>query len=189
MASIGGDTTFTSNLEYRIPIVGSAMFSIFDDFGMDVVTNRGQLKQSPEGFASITAPLYGCPVFNNGSCQGGIPGSQVGFQRNIRPILGTNTVPRMSIGGEFSLIMPILNAPIRVYYAYNPLRLYERPYCNDVVLGAKVQSCSAELITRDLFPPGGAGDYTWQQAIQAYGAQNLFREPRKTFRLTVSSTF
>ena len=189
VASIGGDTTFTSNMEYRIPIVGSAMFSVFDDFGMDVVTNRGQLKQSPEGFASITAPLYGCPVFNNGSCQGGIPGSQVGFQRNIRPILGTNTVPRMSVGGEFSVIMPILNAPIRIYYAYNPLRLYERPYCNDVVLGAKVQSCSAELITRDLFPPGGAGDYTWQQAIQAYGAQNLFREPRKTFRLSVSSTF
>jgi len=189
IASIGGDTTFTSNIEYRFPIVGSAMFSLFDDFGMDVVTNRGQLKQSPEGFASITAPLYGCPVFNNGSCQGGIPGSQVGFQRNIRPILGTNTVPRMSVGGEFSIIMPILNAPVRIYYAYNPLRLFERPYCNDVLLGAKVQSCSAELITRDLFPPGGAGDYTWQQAIQAYGAQNLFREPRKTFRLTVSSTF
>jgi len=189
VASIGGDTTLTSNIEYRFPIVGSAMFSLFDDFGLDVVTNRGQLKQSPEGFASITAPLYGCPVFNNGSCQGGIPGSQVGFQRNIRPILGTNTVPRMSVGGEFSVIMPILNAPVRIYYAYNPLRLYERPYCNDVLLGAKVQSCSAELITRDLFPPGGAGDYTWQQAVQAFGAQNLFREPRKTFRLTVSSTF
>jgi outer membrane protein insertion porin family len=189
VASIGGDTTFTSNLEYRIPIVGSAMFSLFDDFGMDVVTNRGQLKQSPQGFASLTAPLYGCPVFNNGSCQGGIPGSQVGFQRNIRPILGTNTVPRMSVGGEFSIMMPILNAPVRIYYAYNPLRLFERPYCNDVLLGSKVQSCSAELITRDLFPPGGAGDYTWQQAIQGFGAQNLFREPRKTFRLSVSSTF
>ena len=165
------------------------MFSVLDDFRMDVVTNRGHLKQSPEGFASITAPLYGCPVFNNGSCQGGIPGSQVGFQRNIRPIAGTNTVPRMSVGGEFSIIMPILNAPIRIYYAYNPLRLYERPYCNDVHLGSKVQSCSAELITRDLFPPGGAGDYTWQQAIEGFGAQNLFREPRKTFRLSVSSTF
>ena len=189
VASIGGDTTFTSNLEYRIPIVGSAMFSLFDDFGLDMVTNRGQLKQSPEGFASITAPLYGCPVYNNGSCQGGIPGSQVGFQRNIRPILGTNVVPRMSVGGEISVIMPVINAPFRLYYAYNPLRLYERPYCNDVILGAKVQSCSTELITRDLFPPGGAGDYTWQQAIQAFGAQNLFREPRKTFRLSVSTTF
>lgn len=189
IASIGGDMNFTSNLEYRIPIVGSAMFSFFSDFGMDVVSNRGQLKQSPEGFASLTAPLYGCPVYNNGSCQGGIPGSQVGFQRDIRPIAGTNTVPRMSVGGEFSVMMPILNAPVRIYYAYNPLRLYERPYCNDVVLGANVQSCTAQLITRDMFPPGGAGDYTWQQAIQGFGAQNLFREPRKTFRLSVSTTF
>ncbi len=156
---------------------------------MDVVTNRGQLKQSPEGFASLTAPLYGCPVYNNGSCQGGIPGSQVGFQRDIRPVAGTNVVPRMSLGGEFSIIMPVINAPFRLYYAYNPLRLYERPYCNDVALGAKVQSCTAELITRDMFPPGGAGDYTYLQTIQGYGAQNLFREPRKTFRLTVSTTF
>jgi outer membrane protein insertion porin family len=189
IASIGGDTSFTTNAEYRIPIAGPVTFSFFDDFGLDVATNRGQLMQSPEGFASLTAPLYGCPVYNNGSCQGGIPGSQVGFQKDIRPIAGTNFVPRMSVGGELGVIMPVVNAPFRLYYAYNPLRLYERPYCNDVTLGGKVQSCSAELITRDMFPPGGAGDYTWQEAIQAYGAQNLFREPRKTFRLTVSTTF
>ncbi len=189
VASIGGDTNLNTNLEYRIPIVGTLMFSIFDDFGVDVATNKGQLKQSPEGFASLTAPLYGCPVYNNGSCQGGIPGSKVGFQQNIRPISGTNLVPRMSLGGELSIIMPIVNAPFRLYYAYNPLRLYESPYCNDVVVGGKQGSCSAQLITRDMFPPGGAGDYTYNEAIQAYGARYLFREPRKTFRLTVSTTF
>jgi outer membrane protein insertion porin family len=189
IASIGGDTSLTTNAEYRIPIAGPVTFSLFDDFGLDVATNRGQLKQSPEGFASLTAPLYGCPVYNNGACQGGIPGSQVGIQKDIRPVAGTNLVPRMSLGGELGVIMPVVNAPFRLYYAYNPLRLYERPYCNDVVLGGKVQSCSAELITRDMFPPGGAGDFTDAQAIQAYGAQNLFREPRKTFRLTVSTTF
>ncbi len=186
---IGGDSSLTANMEYRIPIVGSATISFFDDFGLDVATLRSQLKQSPEGFASLTAPLYGCPVYNNGSCQGGIPGSEVGFERDIHPVAGTNIVPRMSLGGEFSIIMPIVNAPFRIYYAYNPLRLYERPYCNDVALGAKVQSCSAELITRDLFPPGGAGDYTYAEALAGYGAQNLFREPRKTFRLSVSTTF
>ena len=189
IASIGGDTNLTTNAEYRIPIAGPVTFSFFDDFGLDLALNHGQLQQSPEGFASLTAPLYGCPVYNNGSCQGGIPGSQVGFQKDIRPVAGTNFVPRMSLGGELSVIMPIVNAPFRLYYAYNPLRLYERPYCNDVNLGGKVQSCSAQLITRDMFPPGGAGDYTYSQAIQAYGAQNLFREPRKTFRLTVSTTF
>ena len=189
IASIGGDTSFTANAEYRIPIAGPVTFAFFDDFGIDSALNKGQLKQSPQGFASLTAPLYGCPVFNNGSCQGGIPGSQVGFVRDIRPISGTNFVPRMSTGAEISVIMPIINAPFRLYYAYNPLRLYERPYCNAVVVGSSNQSCTSQLITRDLFPPGGAGDYTYQGAIQAYGARNLFREPRKTFRLTVSTTF
>jgi len=189
IASIGGDTNLSANAEYRIPIAGPVTFSFFDDFGIDSALNHGQLKQSPEGFATLIAPLYGCPVYNNGSCQGGIPGSEVGFQRNIRPISGTNFVPRMSLGAELGVIMPVVNAPFRFYFAYNPLRLYERPYCNDVNLGSKVQSCSAQLITRDLFPPGGAGDYTYNEAIEAYGAQNLFHEPRKTFRLTVSTTF
>jgi outer membrane protein insertion porin family len=194
VASIGGDANLISNAEYRIPIAGPVMISVFDDFGIDVALNHGQLKQSPEGFASLTAPLYGCPVYNNGSCQGGTPGSKVGplgegFQPNIRPIFGTNFVPRMSTGAELSVIMPIINAPFRIYYAYNPLRLYETPYCNDVILGGKRGSCSAELITRSLFPPGGAGDYTYAESIQAYGSRYLFREPRKTFRLTVSTTF
>jgi outer membrane protein insertion porin family len=189
VASIGGDTNLTSNAEYRIPIAGPVTFSFFDDFGITTALDKGQLKQSPEGFASLTAPLYGCPVYNNGSCQGGIPGSQVGFTPNIRPISGTNFVPRMSTGAEISVIMPIINAPFRLYYAYNPLRLYERPYCNNVILGGNKESCTAQLITRDLFPPGGAGDYTYAESLAGYGAKYLFREPRKTFRLTISTTF
>ena len=188
IASIGGDTNFTANAEYRIPIAGPVTFSFFDDFGIDTALNKGQLMQSPEGFASLTAPLYGCPVWNNGACQGGIPGSLVGFQRNIHPIAGTNFVPRMSTGAEISVIMPVVNAPFRLYYAYNPLRLYERPYC-DLGLGSRNQSCTAQLITRGMFPTGGAGDYTFNEVSAAYGAQESFREPRKTFRLTVSTTF
>ena len=189
VASIGGDANLITNVEYRIPVVGPFTLAFFNDFGINSALNKGQLKQSPEGFASLIAPLYGCPVFNNGSCQGGIPGSQVGFKQDIRPITGTNFVPRMSTGAELSVIMPIVNAPFRLYYAFNPLRLYERPYCNDVVNGQKQSSCSAELITRSMFPPGGAGDFTYGEALQAYGSQYVFREPRKTFRLTISTTF
>jgi outer membrane protein insertion porin family len=202
IASVGGDTNLTTNLEYRIPIAGPVTFSFFDDFGIDTALNKGQLKQSPEGFATLTSPLYGCPTLitavtsdgTTNTCAGGISGDKVGpagegFQRNIRPISGTNFVPRMSTGAEISVIMPIINAPFRLYYAYNPLRLYERPYCNSVLTGNKVESCSAELITSDLFPNTDAGAYSYAQAIQAYGARNQFREPRKTFRLTVSTTF
>ena len=188
ISSIGGDSNLTTNVEYRIPIVGPVTIAFFDDFGIDAALNKGQLKQSPEGFASLTAPLYGCPVWNNGACQGGIPGSQVGFLRNIHPISGTNVVPRMSIGGELSVLMPVINAPFRFYYAYNPLRLYEQPYCN-LGLGSNKDSCSGELITRSMFPTGGAGDYTYSEVTAAYGARNIFREPRKTFRFTVSTTF
>jgi outer membrane protein insertion porin family len=199
IASIGGDTSLTTNIDYRIPIAGPVMFSFFDDFGIDVALNKGQLKQSVEGFASLTTPLYGCPVAdtNTGACTGGIPGSQVGFQRNIRPISGTNFVPRMSTGAELSVIMPVINAPVRIYYAYNPLRLFERPYCNTVGLGTNKQSCTAQLITPDMFPnassdcthPNNAGTYTYCEAIADYGSGYLFREPRKTFRMTVSTTF
>jgi outer membrane protein insertion porin family len=189
IASIGGDTNLTANAEYRIPIAGPVTFALFDDFGIDTALNKGQLKQSVEGFATLTAPLYGCQTISNGACLSDIHGSEVGFQRDIRPISGTNFLPRMSTGAEISVIMPVINAPFRLYYAYNPLRLYERPYCNTVNLGGNKESCSAQLITRDLFPQGGAGDYTYQEAIQAYGSRNLFREPRKTFRLTVSTTF
>jgi outer membrane protein insertion porin family len=188
IASIGGDTNLVANAEYRIPIAGPVTLSFFDDFGIDTALDKGQLKQSPEGFASLTAPLYGCPAYNNGSCQDGIPGSQVGFKPDIHPIGGTNFVPRMSLGGEISVIMPVINAPIRFYYAYNPLRLYERPYC-DLGIGSKNYSCSAELITRSMFPVGGAGDFTYNEVVGAYKVEDIFREPRKTFRLAISTSF
>jgi outer membrane protein insertion porin family len=189
IVSIGGDANLVSNAEYRIPIAGPVTLSFFDDFGIDSALNKGQLKQSPEGFATLVAPLYGCPVYNNGACEGGTPGSQVGFQRNIHVISGTNFVPRMSTGAELSVIMPVINAPFRFYYAYNPLRLFEKPYCNLGIGSGKNQSCSAQLITREMFPAGGAGDFTYLEAIQGYGARDEFREPRKTFRFTVSTTF
>jgi outer membrane protein insertion porin family len=58
-----------------------------------------------------------------------------------------------------------------------------------VLVGGKQGSCSAELITRSMFPSGGAGDYTYEEAIQGYGSRYVFREPRKTFRFTISTTF
>ena len=173
VVSVGGDTNFTNNMEYRIPIAGPVTFAFFNDFGIDAALSKTQLKQSPEGAASLNAPLYGCPVYNNGTCEGGV---QIHFDQYIRPLPGTNFVPRMSTGAELQVVMPIINAPFRIYYAFNPLRL-ER------------QDQGENLITREMFPAGGAGDFSYAEAQQAYGSRYQLREPRKTFRLTVSTTF
>ncbi|HTV06713.1 MAG TPA: outer membrane protein assembly factor BamA [Acidobacteriaceae bacterium] len=174
IASIGGDVSFTTNTEYRIPIYARVVtFNIFNDFGMDMAVDTNQLKQSPEGIALLNSPLYGCPNYNNGACQGGV---QIQFSHTIDPIPGTDYVPRMSTGAEIDVMMPIIHAPFRLYYAYNPLRLDKDFYAED-------------LITRSMFPAGGAGDYSYAQAQQAYGSLYQLREPAKTFRLAVSTTF
>ena len=149
------------------------MFKLFNDFGMSVATRQSELLQSVLATDQLNAPLYGCPVYVNGSCQGG---QRIHFGREIRPLEGTNTVPRMSTGGEISVMLPIVRAPFRIYYAYNPLRLLE-------------QIRSENLITRDMFPAGGAGDFSYAQSQQLYGSLFQLREPRKTFRLAVSTTF
>jgi outer membrane protein insertion porin family len=171
--SVGGDVKFTSNIEYRIPIAGPVGFAIFDDFDITSVIRQSQLRQSVEGADQLNSPLYGCTSYFNGACQGG---QSIQFINVIRPIAGTNVQPRMSVGGELQAFLPIVNAPMRLYYAYNPVRLFEN-----------VQGES--LITRSMFPAGGAGDYTYQNAITAYDSLLHFREPRKTFRLSVSTTF
>jgi len=82
----------------------------------------------------------------------------------------------MSTGLELQVMLPVINAPFRIYWAYNPMRL-------DTLATAPTS------ITRSMFPAGAAGDYTFQQAINTYGANFTLREPRKTFRFTVATTF
>ena len=177
LVSIGGDTSFTGNLEYRIPIINQVTFAFFTDFNMTFDVHPDQLRQSVSGQQEIASPLYGCPTFINGACYGG---KQIAFPNPLRVVPGTNYVPRMSNGAELQVILPIVNAPFRIYYAYNPLRLYK-----DVP-----QALATDNATfRSFFPNSGAGQYSYLQAIQFYGADYTLREPRKTLRLTVSTTF
>jgi outer membrane protein insertion porin family len=183
LVSVGGDTQITSNVEYRIPIVNQVTFAFFTDFGMTFNAQPGQLLQSAAGTSVENGPLYGCPVITNGACFGG---KQLSFPRQLATAPGSNFVPRMSNGAELQVILPIINAPFRIYYAYNPLRLYKSlPQQLALPLNAPIGS----PVFRDLFPNTGAGQFTYQQAVQLYGADYLLREPRKTFRLTVSTTF
>ena len=82
----------------------------------------------------------------------------------------------MSTGLELQVFVPIVNAPFRVYWAYNPMRL-------DTTVNSPIP------ITRAMFPAGAAGDFTYQFTKNAFSPQYQLREPRKTFRFTVATTF
>ncbi len=177
LVSVGGDSQLTANVEYRIPIVSQVTFALFTDFGVTGDMRSSQLRQSVAGAAALSSPLYGCPTFINGACYGG---KQVTFPLQLNTVPNTNFVPRMSTGAELQVILPIVNAPFRIYYAYNPLRLFR-----DLPQQLAVDNPTF----RSLFPNNGAGLFSYQQAVQFYGSEYQLREPRKTFRLTVGTTF
>jgi outer membrane protein insertion porin family len=179
LVSVGGDTQLTANMEYRIPIVNQVTFAFFTDFGLTGDLQPGQLRQSVAGASVLSSALYGCANLNpgTGECSGGQP---VSFPIQLSTVPHTNFVPRMSNGAELQVILPIVNAPFRIFYAYNPLRLYRD-------LPQQLALPNAQF--RSLFPNSGAGQFSYQEAVQFYGADYQLREPRKTLRLTVSTTF
>jgi len=174
----GGDTSVVANVEYRIPIAGPVTFALFNDFGMNFVSRPSQLKLSAASLAALNGGTFGCPSLNpDFTCAGFMLPP---FDEQINTAQGTNLVPRMSTGAEIQVLMPVINAPLRVYYALNPLRL-------------STFISNTTQVTRDMFPPGGAGDFTFQQAIRneslAGGGRARLYEPRSTFRFSVSTTF
>jgi outer membrane protein insertion porin family len=177
----GGDTSLVGNLEYRIPIVGPVTFALFTDTGMDMAVRQSQLRLSDQQFAQLDATAFGCPAQQltevNGQVAATCTGSQfLKFNQNLYPLAHTNYVVRMSTGAELQVILPIVNAPFRVFYAYNPLRV-------DTLAPAPLGP------TRNMFPAGQAGEFTYLNTIAAFNPSYRIREPRKTFRFTVATTF
>jgi outer membrane protein insertion porin family len=94
-----------------------------------------------------------------------------------------------------------VNAPFRIFYAYNPLRLYENlpqqlttdPYQFNDLFPKVDPTCNSRPAAggqpQVLCTLTGAGAFTKAQALQLYGANYQLREPRKTFRFTVATTF
>jgi outer membrane protein insertion porin family len=190
LAPIGGDTSITSNLEYRFPIMNQVTFAFYTDFGLTFNAEPTQLRQSPEGISTLNSPLYGCPQVVNGNCVGG---SQLPpFSIYLKNVPNTNFVPRMSNGAYLQVTLPIINAPFIIYYAYNPLRLYRDLPQQLIAPGGANCTGSTTDCFKQFFPfatSPAAAAYSYQQALQYYGADYILREPRKTFRLTVSTSF
>ena len=172
----GGDASLVTNLEYRFTIAGPVALAPFVDVGMNPIIRNSQLRINPGQLADINSTVFGCPSLDIAlNCAGGHFQNPL-FSQNLQIVSSTNWVPRMSTGLEVQVFLPVINAPFRVYWAYNPLRL-------DTFTRGPVP------ITRDMFPPGAAGDFTFQQASISLAPQFQLREPRKTFRFSVATTF
>jgi outer membrane protein insertion porin family len=184
----GGDLAAWGNLEYRITIAGPVAIAPFVDSGVNSILRTSQLQINSGQFHQLLNTPFGCPSLDPTytNCENGV---HVPFSRNLSVVPGTNWVPRMSTGIELQVMLPVINAPFRIYWAYNPLRLDGSTH-------------PPVPITRAMFPcptPGSsetcaqggwaAANYTYQQTLYTLGSAYTLREPRKTFRFTVATTF
>ena len=171
----GGDLSLVGNVEYRITIAGPVGLAPFFDAGFDPILRKSQLRINEGQFTTINNTLFGCPALDPffNTCVGG---QKFQFSRELTPLGNSNWQLRASTGIELQVFLPVVNAPFRIYWAYNPMRL------NDLAQ-------SPVPITRSMFPAGAAGDYTFQLAKRTFSPQYQLREPRKTFRFTVGTTF
>lgn len=108
----GGDLLGVANAEYRIPLFGSYVsMSLFNDIGLNGILRKSQLQLDPSAITALQAQ-YPNPDFPNLTISGRLPISA-----------GTNFRPHTSAGVEVDIQIPIIQAPFRIYYAYNYLRL------------------------------------------------------------------
>jgi outer membrane protein insertion porin family len=154
LVSTGGDTNIVTNFEYRIPIFGPVVLAAFIDAGVDKLVLPNQLHLNPGRVSDLNSQF-----------------PQAGFSSRALIVPGTQRI-RTSTGLELQVLMPVVNAPFRLYWAYNPtlVRQYLRtPFAADP----------------SLFP--NAATYT--EALRQYGAAAPFFEKHSTFRFSIGRTF
>jgi outer membrane protein insertion porin family len=150
----GGDTALVGNFEYRIPIVGPVALALFFDAGMNRLTNSSQLKINPDRIAQLNNEF---------------PEANFADKAVIAP--GTQKI-RASTGLELQVLMPVVNAPFRIYWAYNPWIVRE--------------NIQAPIVTdRSLFP----NEASFLQALAQVGSIFPYSEKRSLFRFSVGRTF
>jgi outer membrane protein insertion porin family len=178
----GGDLSVVTNFEYRITIYGPVALAPFIDMGIDPIVRKSQLQIATQQYNGVVGTAFGCPMLSQTATANTCSVGSVLMpppSKDLQVLGSTNWRPRMSTGLELQMFLPVINAPFRIYWAYNPLRL-------DSPANPPIP------ITRSMFPHGlseGAGNYTFALAKQAYSPSFLLREPRKTFRFTVATTF
>jgi len=186
----GGDTQGYGNVEYRIPIIGNTFQTVlFFDGGTNGIVRKGALRLDPTGFKNLTDPLNGFPDAPN-------------LTQQLSIARGTNFRLRGSTGIEFVVQLPIIQAPFRIYYAYNVHQLHSRIIApNNFIEPSLI--CDRQHDGLPACPAGVQLGYypanlpdvfnnqmkpILQQLLLNPGSLNYF-EPARTFRFTVSRTF
>ena len=152
----GGDTRIVGNFEHRIPIIPNVVtLAPFFDVGVDRIIFPHQLTLAPQRTDDLNTEFPGAAF--NGKIQ-------------IAP--GTEKI-RTSTGLELQVMLPVVNAPFRVYFAYNPTNV--RQYLQPPIVADPA-----------LFP----NNATYQATKSLFNPANFpFFEQNTTFRFTVGRTF
>lgn len=150
----GGDTQGVTNFEYRIPIVGPVNLAFFFDAGIDRISQPSQLRLNQTRVDELNG------IF-----------PQAAFTGRALIAPGTQKM-RTSTGIELQVMMPVVNAPFRLYWAYNPTIVQQ--YLQTPVVA-----------DRSYFP----NQETFIQSVSLFGQAAPFFEKRKTFRFTIGRTF
>jgi len=150
----GGDAHAVGNFEYRIPIFGPVVLAIFTDVGVNRILRPNQLTIDPSRIDYLNSAY---------------PSATFDPRAVIAP--GTEKV-RMSNGLELQVLLPVVNAPFRVYWAYNPLVV--REYLQPPIVADRAS-----------FP----NQATFNNAVATFGQAYPFFEQRSMFRFTVGRTF
>jgi outer membrane protein insertion porin family len=150
----GGDTQAVLNLEYRIPIVGPVTLSPFLDIGMNKILYTNQLRVNPDEVNNLNQQF-----------------PSAGFSDNVLIAPGTQAI-RSSVGLELSVVLPIVQAPFRIYWAYNPTTV-ERTLQGPIVFDPSTM-------------PNGA---TVANAISSFSPAYPDYESHHSFRFTIGRTF
>ena len=150
----GGDTNVVTNFEYRIPIFGPVVLAAFVDAGIDKLSLPSQLKLNPGRVDQLN---------------GQFPQADFSGRAYIAP--GTQKI-RTSTGLELQVLMPVVNAPFRLYWAYNPTVF--RGYLQPPIVA-----------DRSYFP----NTASYINAVVSVGQPIPFFERHSTFRFSIGRTF
>jgi outer membrane protein insertion porin family len=156
----GGDMQLLGNFEYRISILGPVTLAPFIDAGLNKILRTNQLTIDAGRLGDLNKQF-----------------PQAGFDGRVKIVEGTQK-PRISTGVELQVMLPVVNAPFRIYWAYNP-------YVVQQFLQPPI------VADRSMFP--NSATFTTAvvgtNSLPGIGQPLPFFEKKSQFRFTIGRTF